>query len=263
MRSDDAGQAVVPRQHSFVRMDGEGELALPVGTDCGPGQTVVPLNSSNAEGCKNNPWDPAEESDPSADPPAEVRLNEIEKILMAAESAPIFEVVDRDGRSIFQVLPCEMAMSNTAEERVITLNASDTGGYLTATNQAIETIPLVRPRRPAVSSSRKTVGASSNTDSNHEETSRCSFPVRTGLPRRSASGSPAPAPCTRILTRTNPATSRSFGRPHDPNACSKRTPEITQAGEKNYVKTSTKVGFEHHPGAWPDGVRYYAHAIGR
>jgi len=33
--------------------------------------------------------------------------------------------------------------------------------------------------------------------------------------------------------------------------------------EKNYVKTSTKVGFEHHPGAWPDGVRYYAHAIGR
>jgi hypothetical protein len=29
------------------------------------------------------------------------------------------------------------------------------------------------------------------------------------------------------------------------------------------VKTSTKVGFEHHPGAWPDGVRYYAHAIGR
>jgi len=40
-------------------------------------------------------------------------------------------------------------------------------------------------------------------------------------------------------------------------------PEVTQAGEKNYVKTSTKVGFEHHPGAWPDGVRYYAHAIGK
>jgi hypothetical protein len=39
-------------------------------------------------------------------------------------------------------------------------------------------------------------------------------------------------------------------------------PEITQAGERNYVKTSTKVGFEHHPGAWPDGVRYYAHKLG-
>jgi len=40
-------------------------------------------------------------------------------------------------------------------------------------------------------------------------------------------------------------------------------PEITQAGEKNYIKTSTKVGFEHHPGAWPDGVRYYVHALGK
>jgi len=40
-------------------------------------------------------------------------------------------------------------------------------------------------------------------------------------------------------------------------------PEITQAGQKNYLKTSTKVGFQAHPGAWPDGVRYYAHAIER
>ena len=39
-------------------------------------------------------------------------------------------------------------------------------------------------------------------------------------------------------------------------------PEITQAGQKNYLKTSTKVGFQVHPGAWPDGVRYYAHAVG-
>ena len=40
-------------------------------------------------------------------------------------------------------------------------------------------------------------------------------------------------------------------------------PEITQAGQKNYLKTSAKVGFQAHPGAWPDGVRYYAHAIER
>ncbi len=40
-------------------------------------------------------------------------------------------------------------------------------------------------------------------------------------------------------------------------------PEITQAGTRNYVKTSTKVGFEHHLGAWPDGVRYYAHQLQR
>jgi hypothetical protein len=38
-------------------------------------------------------------------------------------------------------------------------------------------------------------------------------------------------------------------------------PEITQAGQKNYTKTSTKVGFLAHPGAWPGGVLYYAHSI--
>jgi hypothetical protein len=40
-------------------------------------------------------------------------------------------------------------------------------------------------------------------------------------------------------------------------------PEIAQAGQKNYMMTSTKVGFQVHPGAWPDGLRYYAHAIER
>ena len=38
-------------------------------------------------------------------------------------------------------------------------------------------------------------------------------------------------------------------------------PEITQAGQKNYTKTSTKVGFLAHPGAWPGGLLYYAHPI--
>jgi len=37
-------------------------------------------------------------------------------------------------------------------------------------------------------------------------------------------------------------------------------PEMIQAGEHNYTKISARVGFEHHPGAWPDGIRYYAHA---
>jgi len=38
-------------------------------------------------------------------------------------------------------------------------------------------------------------------------------------------------------------------------------PEIIQAGQTNYTKTSTKVGFQAHPGAWPGGVLYYAHPI--
>lgn len=38
-------------------------------------------------------------------------------------------------------------------------------------------------------------------------------------------------------------------------------PEMIQAGEHNYTKISARVGFEHHTGAWPDGIHYYAHAI--
>ena len=38
-------------------------------------------------------------------------------------------------------------------------------------------------------------------------------------------------------------------------------PSIIQAGQKNYASTSTKVGFLHHPGAWPDNVQFYAHSV--
>ncbi|MCC6364299.1 MAG: hypothetical protein IT165_12300 [Bryobacterales bacterium] len=38
-------------------------------------------------------------------------------------------------------------------------------------------------------------------------------------------------------------------------------PEIIQAGQRNHAKTSTKVGFLAHAGAWPGGVLYYAHPI--
>lgn len=38
-------------------------------------------------------------------------------------------------------------------------------------------------------------------------------------------------------------------------------PSIIQAGQTNYTHTSAKVGFQHHPGAWPDGVKYYVHPV--
>jgi hypothetical protein len=38
-------------------------------------------------------------------------------------------------------------------------------------------------------------------------------------------------------------------------------PEIIQAGEHNHARTNVRIGFGNHPGAWPDGVRYYAHAV--
>lgn len=36
---------------------------------------------------------------------------------------------------------------------------------------------------------------------------------------------------------------------------------MTQAGETNYLRVSERTAFKHHTGAWPDGVRYFAHDI--
>jgi len=38
-------------------------------------------------------------------------------------------------------------------------------------------------------------------------------------------------------------------------------PQVIQAGQHNYQSTSTQNGFRMHAGAWPDGVRYYAHPV--
>ena len=38
-------------------------------------------------------------------------------------------------------------------------------------------------------------------------------------------------------------------------------PEITQAGATNHSDWTARRGFSHHPGAWPDGVRYFAHPL--
>jgi len=38
-------------------------------------------------------------------------------------------------------------------------------------------------------------------------------------------------------------------------------PELIQAGQHNHNRVNTRVGFENHSGAFPDGIRYYAHII--
>jgi hypothetical protein len=44
-------------------------------------------------------------------------------------------------------------------------------------------------------------------------------------------------------------------------ALERNGPDIIQAGTHNHVRTVVQVGFENHPGAWPDGVRYYMHLL--
>ncbi len=34
-------------------------------------------------------------------------------------------------------------------------------------------------------------------------------------------------------------------------------PRLTQAGQKNYLSTNARIAFRYHPGAWPDGIRYF------
>jgi hypothetical protein len=38
-------------------------------------------------------------------------------------------------------------------------------------------------------------------------------------------------------------------------------PELIQAGKRNYSRVSARVAFANHQGAFPNGIRYYAHAI--
>jgi hypothetical protein len=38
-------------------------------------------------------------------------------------------------------------------------------------------------------------------------------------------------------------------------------PQIIQAGTHNHNSTNVRIGFSSHPGAWPEGVSYYAHPI--
>jgi hypothetical protein len=44
-------------------------------------------------------------------------------------------------------------------------------------------------------------------------------------------------------------------------ALERNGPDIIQAGTHNHTRTVVRIGFSSHPGAWPDGVRYYMHLL--
>lgn len=44
-------------------------------------------------------------------------------------------------------------------------------------------------------------------------------------------------------------------------ALERNGPDIIQAGTHNHTRTVVRIGFENHPGAWPEGVRYYMHRL--
>ena len=44
-------------------------------------------------------------------------------------------------------------------------------------------------------------------------------------------------------------------------ALDRNGPDIIQAGTHNHTRTVVRIGFSSHPGAWPEGVRYYMHML--
>jgi hypothetical protein len=44
-------------------------------------------------------------------------------------------------------------------------------------------------------------------------------------------------------------------------ALAKEGPQIAQAGAENHANSIAALSFTHHPGAWPNGVRYYWHPV--
>jgi hypothetical protein len=45
------------------------------------------------------------------------------------------------------------------------------------------------------------------------------------------------------------------------HALEENGPQTIQAGTHNHNSTNVRIGFSSHPGAWPDGVEYYAHPV--
>jgi hypothetical protein len=55
----------------------------------------------------------------------------------------------------------------------------------------------------------------------------------------------------------------AFVRPGTPSAArlAEEGPDVTQAGATNALAIPLKRAFSHHHGAWPNGIRYFEHAI--
>jgi hypothetical protein len=129
----------VPRAGSFVCMGTDGTLSAPINDRCGFGQSPVPLDSANAEGCSSDPWMPKDPPPDDSGPPGE--LTDLEMRIKALEDGPLFEVLDQSGRPILQVLPCELRMSN--EDRWnLALLAVERGGHVTARSNYNDEVSL-------------------------------------------------------------------------------------------------------------------------
>lgn len=98
---------------------------------CAAGQTALPLASSTGQGDNSDPFNqqPAPDSASQADRDA---LGALEAKVTALENGPLFEVVDQNGRPIFQVFPGEVLLRSETGSPLLDLRATKSAGFVTA-----------------------------------------------------------------------------------------------------------------------------------
>lgn len=101
------------------------------GGTCTKGQSSLPLSTGavNCDDC--DPWNPKD--DPNPGPASAVDgLGALESKVAAIEKSPLFAVLDQNGQVMFEVRPGKVVLHNSAGNAVVSLGATETGGFLTA-----------------------------------------------------------------------------------------------------------------------------------
>ncbi len=122
-----------------IAPDGVLHAAGPLST-CAPGQTAVPLAMPATSDCDTDPLQGGDCKPPPPD--GNDDLTALDYRLRVLEKRPLFEVVDKDKRPIFQVSAGRAVLLNAAGARVVEMRVRDDGGYLFARNLADDEVAL-------------------------------------------------------------------------------------------------------------------------
>ena len=120
---------------SLVCIAPDGVLHAPgPGGTCAGGQTPVPLQGPATAACTSDPWSGTNDDCDPSPPAGDDTLDALDYRVKMLERKPLFEVVDKDSRPIFQVFPGKAVVSNADGERLVELHSREAGGDVIARN---------------------------------------------------------------------------------------------------------------------------------
>jgi hypothetical protein len=134
-----AAQAAGNTSVLCIAADGVLHAASPVGT-CAPAQKAVALATPATTDCDTDPLQGGDCKPPA--PEGSDDLAALDYRLKVLEKRPLFEVIDKNSRPIFQVAANRAVLMNTAGARMVELRVSDNGGMLIARNLADSEVVL-------------------------------------------------------------------------------------------------------------------------